>query len=80
MTVIDTDDSRVFDVIAVMKRVGYLLLAVFMLFLAIMTYRHGGGFSDWKAIAVIVTMLALFGLIGWMGFGSTIARLRRENL
>jgi hypothetical protein len=74
-----TDSASVFDVIEAAKRVGYLLLALFMLFLAIMTYRYGGGFSDWKAITVIITMLALFGLVGWMGFGSTIAGLRKDE-
>jgi hypothetical protein len=57
-------------VLQTVKQVGYALLALFMLFLAVMTYRYGGGFSDWKAIAVIITMLALFALILRMGFGS----------
>jgi len=58
------------------RAVGYAALALFLLFVAIMTYRYGGGFSDWKAVVVMLVMVWLSGLIAWMGFGDRIARLR----
>lgn len=55
-------------VASIVKKTGYALLALFMIFLAVMTYRYGGGFSDWKAIVVMVTMLAMAVLVGRIGF------------
>lgn len=38
-----------------------------MLFLAFMTYRHGGGVSDWKTVVTIVTLLVLAVVVGRLG-------------
>lgn len=57
------------------REVSYLLLALFNLFLAYMTYRYGGGFGDWQAVVVIVVMLALAGLVMWLGLSERIREL-----
>lgn len=52
----------------ILKKVGYAALALFMVFLAVMTYRYGGGFADVKAVIVMITMLAMAVLVGRLGF------------
>lgn len=54
--------------------VGYALLALFMLFLAYMTYRYGGGLADWKSIITITALTMMFFITGWLAVTS-----RREQ-
>ena len=56
--------------IFVLKMILYGGLSLTMLILAYTTYLHGGGFSDWQAMAVILSMLGLFTLIARIGVES----------
>lgn len=66
-------------VLGAIKKTGYVLLTLFMLFLAFMTYQYGGGFSDWKAIVVMITMIAMAILVGRIGFDTNVVSLTRST-
>ena len=66
-------------VLSTIKKIGYVLLTLFMLFLAFMTYRYGGGFSDWKAIVVMITMIAMAILVGRIGFETDVNPFTRST-
>lgn len=61
-------------IIREVREVSYVLLALFNIFLAYMTYRYGGGFGDWQAVFVMVVMLLLAVLVLWLGIGDRIRR------
>lgn len=58
------------------REVSYVLLALFNLFVAYMTFKRGGGFGDWQAVVVMLVMVLLASLVLWLGLQDRIQRLR----